>query len=146
MNRLITITWQLTVVLSACAQQEAPAPPVIAKQKTAPEKVYTYVEQMPQLPGGGGTQAIVNEIQKRTRYPVIDTSKQMRYSGIKYTFIVDSAGKLRDVVMVVSSENLTVDQAILNAVRSLPKLSPGRQNGRAVPVRFTLNIGCILVR
>jgi hypothetical protein len=53
--------------LSACAQQEAPAPPVAARQKPAPEKVYTYVEQMPQLPGGGGQQAIANEILKRVR-------------------------------------------------------------------------------
>lgn len=144
MIRLTAILWLLSVTFSTCAQQRALTP--LAKQKSAPEKVYTYVEQMPQLPGGGGTQAIVNEIQKRTRYPVIDTSKQMRYSGIKYTFIVDSAGKVRDVAMVVSSDNLAVDQAILDAVRSLPKFGPGSQNGRAVPVRFTLNIGCILVR
>jgi protein TonB len=108
--------------------------------------VYTYVEQMPQLPGGGGQQAIVNEIQKRTRFPGIDTSKPMRYSGIKYTFVVDTAGNVCDVAMVVSSDNLAVDQAILDAVRSLPKLSPGRQDGCSVPVRFTFNIGCILVR
>jgi protein TonB len=145
MNRLALILL-LSVTLSACAQQEAPAPPVVAKPEPAPEKVYTYVEQMPQLPGGGGQQAIVNEIQKRTRYPVIDTSKQMRYSGIKYTFVVDSAGKVRDAAMVTSSENPAVDQAILNAVHSLPKFSPGRQDGRPVSVRFTFNIACIFVR
>ena len=146
MDRPIAIAWLLTAVLSACAQQEAPAPPAVTTQKATPEKVYTYVEQMPQLPGGGGQQAIVNEIMKRTRYPVIDTSKQMRYSGIKYTFVVDSTGKIRDVAMVVSSDNLAVDQAILDAVRSLPKFSPGRQDGHIVPVSFTFNIGCILVR
>jgi len=104
------------------------------------------VEQMPELPGGGGTRAIINEIQKRTRYPVIDTSKQMRYSGIKYTFVVDTTGKVRNVAMVTSSDNLAVDQAILDAVRSLPQFSPGKQNGHLVPVRFTFTIGCILVR
>jgi len=146
MNRLVTIVWLLTATLGACAQQEAPAPPVAARQKLAPEKVYTYVEQMPQLPGDGGQQAIVNEIQKRTRFPSIDTSKQMRYSGIQYTFVVDSTGKVCDAAMVVSSDNLAVDQAILDAVRSLPKFSPGKQDGRIVPVRFIFNIGCILVR
>jgi protein TonB len=146
MNRPTAIVWLLTAALSACAQQEAPAPPVAAQQKPVPEKVYTYVEQMPELPGGGGQQAIINEIQKRTRYPVIDTSKQMRYSGIKYTFTVDSTGKVRDIAMIASSDNLAVDQAILDAVRSLPKFSPGRQDGRPVSVSFTINIACILVR
>lgn len=110
------------------------------------QKVYTYVEQMPQLPGGGGQQRIVNEILKRMRYPAIDTSKQMRYSGIKYTFVVDTTGKVRNVAMVTSSDNLAVDQAILDAVHSLPKFSPGKQDGHLVPVRFTFTIGCILVR
>nr|GFD35375.1 hypothetical protein [Tanacetum cinerariifolium] len=100
--------------------QKTLAPPIAAKSKPSPERVYTYVEQMPQLPGGGGQQAIVNEIQKRIRYPVIDTSKQMRYSGIKYTFVVDSTGKVSDVAMLAGSDNSAVDQAILNAVHSLP--------------------------
>jgi len=146
MNRLTATVLLLIAGLSACAQQEESTLPVVAKQKPAPEKVYTYVEQMPELPGGGGQQAIVNEIQKRTRYPVINTSKQMRYSGIKYIFVVDSTGKVRDATMVSSSDNPAVDQAILDAVRSLPKFSPGRQDGRPVPVSFTFNIGCILVR
>lgn len=146
MNRLTATAWLLASVLSACAQQEALKPPVAATPKPTPEKVYTYVQQMPQLPGGGGQQAIISEIQKRIRYPVIDTSKQMRYSGIKYTFMVDTAGKIRDVAMVASSNNPAVDQAIVNAVHSLPNLSPGRQEGQAVPVRFTVAIGCILVR
>jgi protein TonB len=146
MNRLTTISLLLNASLSTCTQQEAPAPPVVTKQKPAAEKVYTYVEQMPELPSGGGTQAIINEIQKRTRYPIIDTSKQMRYSGIKYTFVVDTTGKVRGAAMVASSDNAAVDQAILDAVRSLPKFSPGRQAGRLVPVRFTIPISCILVR
>lgn len=146
MNRLTATAWLLSLALSACAQQEAPKPPVAGTPKPAPEKVYTFVEQMPQLPGGGGQQAIINEIQKRIRYPAIDTSKQMRYSGIKYTFVVDKTGKVRDVAMVASSDNPAVDQAIVDAVRSLPKLTPGKQEGKEVPVRFTINIACILVR
>lgn len=70
----------------------------------------------------------------------------MRYSSIKYTFIIDAAGEICDAAMVISSDNPAVDQAIVNAVRSLPKLSPGRQQGQAVPVRFTFIVGYILVR
>lgn len=118
----------------------------MGRQKPAPVQMYTYVEQMPQLPGGGGIPAIVSEIQKRTRYPVINASTPMRYSGIKYTFIVDTTGKVRDAARVESSDNPAVDQAIIDAVHSLPKLSPGRQAGQTVPVRFTLASSCILVR
>ena len=64
MNRLTATVWLLTAALSACAQQEAPTLPVAAQPKPAPEKVYTYVEQMPQLPGGGGMSAIMSEFFK----------------------------------------------------------------------------------
>jgi protein TonB len=137
LRKLSMTVWVYSVSLWATAQKKPVAPA---------EKVYTYVEQMPQLPGGGGQQRIVNEILKRMRYPAIDTSKQMRYSGIKYTFVVDTTGKVRDVAMVVSSENPPVDRAILDAVRSLPKFIPGKQDGHLVPVSFTFTIGCILVR
>ena len=146
MKRLTATTWLLALALSACAQQESSEPPAMGRHKPASEQVYTYVEQMPQLPGGGGMAAIASEVQKRTHYPVIDASTPMRYSGIKYTFVVDTTGKVRDAAMVESSDNLAVDQAIIDAVHSLPKLSPGRQAGQTVPVRFTLTSSCILVR
>ena len=40
-----------------------------AAQSGSEDKVYTYVEQMPQLPGGGGNAAIVAAIQERLVYP-----------------------------------------------------------------------------
>lgn len=119
---------------------------LLVRAQSHTPQVYTYVEQMPQLPGGGGTAAIAAEVQKRVHFSAIDTSKEVRYSGIKYTFVVDSTGVVRHAAMVVSSDNLAVDNAILEAVRSLPRFHPGSQAGRPVSVRFTMRIGCILVQ
>jgi TonB family protein len=141
-----SLVLQLLIVLPSYAQQ-SPAPktqhlPVTNVAADAGE-VYTFVEHMPELPSGGGTAAIVTEIQKLIRYPALDLAEQMRYSGIKYTFVVDSVGTIRQAAMVVSSDNPAVDKAILTAVRSLPRLRPGMQDGRLVQVRFTFNISCI---
>jgi protein TonB len=122
-------------------------PLLVIAQSSPNSQVYAYVEQMPQLPSGGGTAAIVAEVQRRTHYPaVIRHDGEMRYSGIRYTFIVSPSGNVHDAAMVIGSSNQEVDQAILAAVRALPTFKPGMQHGQRVPVRFTLTISCIKIQ
>lgn len=140
MNRPIAIAWLLTAVLSACAQQEAPMLPVVAQQKVAPEKVYTYVEQMPQLPGGGGMGAIVNEFFKNF-HPSAAAIRGERQRPIIH-FEVGPDGLVRQVRMHTSSNSANFDSAMIAAVYALPRFTPGRQNGKAIPVSFNLPISC----
>ena len=102
------------------------------------DKVYTYVEQMPQLPGGGGTQAIVNAIQKAFRYPAVDLRNQVE-GRVFAKFTVDENGGLTDVE-VVKGLSGTIDAETIRAIKTLPKFIPGKQNGRAVKVSFTVPI------
>jgi protein TonB len=141
MNSLIAIAWLLTAALSACAQREQPTPPVAAKQKPAPEKVYTYVEQMPQLPGGGGQQAIVNAIMKRLRITAVALEGQLPETRIKFSFIVATDGSLQDVKILNSTRSSAIDKAILNSVYSLPCLTPGYQYGQPVRVQLIFPMG-----
>jgi protein TonB len=129
------------MTLSACAQQEAPAPPVVAKPKPAPKKVYTYVEQMPELPGGGGQQAIGNAILRRVRIPAFVLEGQLPETRIRFSFIVATDGSLRDVKVLNSTRSAIIDKAILTAVYALPCLIPGYQNGHPVPVQLIIPMG-----
>ncbi|HEX8330860.1 MAG TPA: energy transducer TonB [Hymenobacter sp.] len=70
-------------------------------QQTAPpqseaDKVYTYVEQMPQLPGGGGNSAIVTAIQRATKYPPLALRNQVE-GRVFVSFVVTSVGDVTSI-------------------------------------------------
>ncbi len=101
-------------------------------------KVYTYVEQMPALPGGGGMAAIVAAIQKNFRYPAVDLRNQVE-GRVFASFTVDENGDVSDV-KIVKGLTGTVDAETIRSIKSLPKFIPGKQNGRAVKVSFTVPV------
>lgn len=145
MNRLTAIVWLLTAALSGCAQQEAPAPPAAVRQKPTPEKVYTYVEQMPQLPGGGGQQAIGMELLKRLMrqpLPPIDLRQQYTGSATVY-FEVNSTGTVQHVKLLRATGSASVDSALVTVTKKLPRFIPGYQNGKPVTVSLTMPFSCI---
>lgn len=102
------------------------------------DKVYTYVEQMPSLPGGGGTQAIVDAIKKAFRYPAADLRNQVE-GRVFAKFTVDENGNLTDVETVKGLSS-TIDAETIRAIKTLPRFIPGKQNGRSVKVSFTVPI------
>jgi protein TonB len=132
----------MALALSACAQQEAPRLPVASTPKPAPEKVYTFVEQMPQLPGGCGTQRIWNEFQKRLRFPAIDLRQQYNGSATVYLEISPS-GVVQHVKLLRFTGSAAMDSALTTAAKALPRFTPGYQNGRPVTVSITLPIACL---
>lgn len=96
-------------------------------------KVYTYVEQMPQLPGGGGSAAIMAAIQARVA-PTGGCGGKVFAS-----FIVGASGVVRDA-KIVKGIGASCDEAVLVAIRGLPRFKAGRQNGRPVSVNFTVPV------
>ena len=112
-----------------------------AKPVQTDTRVYTYVEQMPQLPGGSGQQAIDNAIMRRLRIPAIALEGQLPETRIRFSFIVATNGSLQDVKILNSTRSSAIDKAILNAVYSLPCLIPGYQNGRPVRVQLIIPMG-----
>ncbi|GAB3858686.1 energy transducer TonB [Hymenobacter terrigena] len=107
-------------------------------EEVVENKVYTYVEQMPQLPGGGGNAAIVNAIQKAVKYPPLALRNQVE-GRIFVSFTVNPQGDVSDV-KVVKGLGSGLDEETIRAVKTLPKFIPGKQNGRAVSVSFTVPI------
>ncbi len=104
-------------------------------QALADDKVYTYVEQMPQLPGGGSVPAITEAIQQRLVLPpgtIIGDRKRV-FVG----FTVGKQGQIEEAHLV-QTPRPELDAAVLAAVRQLPTLVPGRQEGQPVRVSFTI--------
>ena len=100
--------------------------------------VYTYVEQMPQLPGGGGNAAIVAYIQQRVRYPQAQYRTTVE-GRVFASFIVGKDGLVREAKIVKGLDSL-LDAETLRVIQSLPAFTPGRQGGKAVDVSFTVPI------
>lgn len=102
------------------------------------DKVYTSVDQMPQLPGGGGSEAISKAIQNATKYPALAIQNQVQ-GRVFVSFTVEPQGDVSGV-KVVKGIGSGLDEEVVQAVKSLPTFIPGKQNGRAVRVSYTLPV------
>lgn len=115
-----------------------PDPPRAAspgKPVPSPAGIYTYVEQMPALPSGGGMGGIVQQIQQNLVYP----SGPHQEGKVFVNFIVLADGSVSDT-KIVKSLAPAYDEAVVAAIQKLPRFVPGTQNGRPVAVSFTVPI------
>ncbi|WP_426060387.1 energy transducer TonB [Hymenobacter sp. B1770] len=102
------------------------------------DRTYTFVEQMPELPGGGGTAAIVAAIQRAVKYPSLALSNGVE-GRVFVSFTVNPKGEVVDVA-IVKGLGSGLDEETMRAIRTLPKFIPGKQNGREVSVSFTVPV------
>jgi TonB family protein len=144
-GRNALIFWALLMTQPAFAQSGAlpkSPSPVVDTTTTKTEMVigqlYTSIEQMPQLPGGGGTGAIVNAIQRQIKYPPVALRKLIE-GRVTVSFTVGKNGAVRDP-KIVQGIGSGCDEAVLAAVQGLPRFIPGTQEGQPVPVGFTVPI------
>ena len=82
--------------------------------------------------------AIVAAIQKNFRYPAADLRNQVE-GRVFASFTVDENGDVSDV-KIVKGLTGTVDTETIRSIKALPKFIPGKQNGRAVKVSFTVPV------
>jgi TonB family protein len=102
-------------------------------------KVYSFAEQMPKLPGDGGQRAIVEAIQRKLVYPEAKAGEALPDGRVFANFVVDTDGTVQDAT-IVKSLSVVFDNAVLAAIRQLPRFEPGRQNDKAVAVSFTVPV------
>ncbi|RZK93419.1 MAG: energy transducer TonB, partial [Hymenobacter sp.] len=129
------------------ASEQTPAPPRPLKpgeEGSGPaisngQKVYTYVEKMPHLPGGGGQAAIVNTIRQNVEYPKSMTKGNTVKGRVFAQFLVNAKGEVQET-KIVKGLNPDLDNAVLASIKQLPRFEPGRQNGKPVAVTFTVPI------
>jgi TonB family protein len=110
----------------------------IAHQNTSPKdiKVYSFVEMMPQFPGG--QQALISYITRNLRYPRSVQENKMQ-GVVIVRFVVDEEGVV-DNIEVLRSVSSDLDNEAVRVVGSLPNWIPGKLNGAKVSVYYTLPI------
>lgn len=96
------------------------------------------VEQMPEFIGG--QDSMFNYINEQIIYPL--EAKNNKKEGIVYLgFIVDKEGKITNTSIKRGIANAPeLDQEALRVLNNMPAWKPGKQNGKAVNVAFTLPI------
>ncbi|MBR3452807.1 MAG: energy transducer TonB [Muribaculaceae bacterium] len=111
---------------------EAPA----EKPKEVVQEVFRSVEQMPQFPGG--ETALMKYLQSHINYPPMAAENNVQ-GRVVVQFVVDKTGKVGEV-KIVRSVDKDLDKEAARVCASLPKFTPGRQNGQAVSVWYTLPV------
>ncbi|WP_426058360.1 energy transducer TonB [Hymenobacter sp. B1770] len=101
-------------------------------------QVFSYVEQMPALPTGGGNQALVKAIQKLVKMPA-EVLEGRTEGHVVVRVVVGVSGVPRQAA-VVKSLSPACDGAALDAVRRMPRLVPGRYAGQPVPVLLSVPV------
>ena len=95
---------------------------------------FDVVEQMPEFPGGA--HALFEFLGKNIRYP--EAAEKAGIQGrVIVTFVVMKNGSV-DRAKVVKSVSPELDAEALRCVKSMPKWIPGKQNGEAVNVKYTI--------
>lgn len=105
-------------------------------EEVVEQKVYQYVEQMPVFPGG--QDALLAAIQKGATYPALALRNQIE-GKVFISFVVGPDGAVTDV-KVQKGIGGGCDESAVASVKKLPKFSPGKQNGRAVSVSYTVPV------
>ena len=108
----------------------------IVTEAPVEEEVFDMVEQAPQFPGGPAE--LMSYLGKNIRYPVIAQENGIQ-GRVVCQFVVGSDGSVRDI-KVLRSLDPSCDKEAVRVIQSMPKWIPGRQNGKAVSVRYTLPV------
>ena len=108
-----------------------PEPP-----KVEETKVFDVVEEMPQFPGGSS--ALFEYLSKNIKYPVVAEENGVQ-GRVVVTFVVERDGSITDV-KVVKSVDPSLDKEAQRVVKSMPHWIPGKQNGSAVRVKYTVPV------
>ena len=113
----------------------APPPPPAPKPEVA-TKVFDVVEEMPSFPGGNG--ALMSYLYSNTKYPVVAQENGVQ-GRVIISFVVERDGSISDV-KVARSVDPSLDREAQRVVKSMPRWTPGKQNGQTVRVKYTVPV------
>ena len=106
------------------------------KPKEEETKVFDVVEQMPSFPGG--MSALMQYLSSHIKYPVVAEENGIQ-GRVICTFVVERDGSITDT-RVARSVDPSLDKEAVRVINSMPRWIPGKQNGSAVRVKYTLPV------
>ena len=118
-------------VLKAKEVIAQPEPP-----KEEETKVFDVVEQMPSFPGGQA--ALMSWLSSNIKYPVVAEENGVQ-GRVVCNFVVERDGSITDV-KVVRGVDPSLDKEAIRVLKAMPHWIPGKQNGSAVRVKYTVPV------
>lgn len=111
---------------------------IVEEKKPEPvkEEVFKAVEQMPTFPGGDAE--LMKWLRDHIQYPTVAMENNIQ-GRVVVQFVVTKTGKVGEV-KVVRSVDRDLDREAIRVCKSLPDFIPGRMNGQAVNVWYTLPV------
>lgn len=107
-----------------------------AKKQDIQDTCYIIVEEMPEFPGG--TDSLMKFLSKSIVYPK-DAIEKKAEGMVICSFIVKADGRISDI-QIVRSINPLLDAEAIRVIKKMPKWVPSKQEGKPIPVKFTLPI------
>ena len=120
-------------VLKAKEDIPAPEPPKHVVEET---KIFTVVEQMPMFPGGDP--ALMGYLRDNIHYPTVAAENGVQ-GRVVVGFVVERDGSITDV-NIIRSVDPSLDREAMRVVKSMPRWTPGKQNGSAVRVKYQVPV------
>ena len=99
--------------------------------------ICVYYETWPEFPGG--QKEMFKYIQENLIYPKLALKKQIQGRSI-CQFIVEKDGSISHIQVVRSSGNKSLDRAAIRVIKTMPKWTPGRLQGKIVRTTYALPV------
>ena len=99
--------------------------------------ICVYYETWPEFPGG--QQEMFKYIQENLIYPKLALKKQIQGRSI-CQFIVEKDGSISHIQVVRSSGNKSLDRAAIRVIKTMPKWTPGRLQGKIVRTHYVIPV------
>lgn len=115
--------------------ESAQQPQTAAKNNTE-EPIFIVVEEMPEYPGG--MSEFMKFIAQNIKYPA-DALQGKVEGRVIARFVVCKDGSISDIE-IMRSVSPSLDAEAVRVLKLMPKWKPGRQRGKAVPVKFTVPV------
>lgn len=109
---------------------------IVEKKEPVKEEVFVAVEQMPQFPGGDAE--LMKFLSKNIKYPTMAMENNIQ-GRVVVQFVVTKTGAIGEV-KVIRSVDRDLDREAIRVCKSLPNFIPGKMNGQAVNVWYTLPV------
>lgn len=122
--------------IEAVRNDIAVATPPPAPKEEVTQKVFDVVEVMPSFPGGQG--ALIQYLNSHVKYPVVAQENGIQ-GRVTISFVVERDGSITGV-KVARSVDPSLDKEAARVVSSMPRWTPGKQNGSAVRVKFNVPV------
>jgi TonB family protein len=148
----VLLAFPLTLLLIAAFSYSLPAgeltkkissPATATPDTLSPQRqVYQVVDQMPEFPkvsgAPGGISGLMNYLQDNIIYP--ESAKNEGMEGTVYiSFVVEANGQITNV-QVIRGLGEPLDKVAEDVIAGMPVWEPGKKDGEAVAVQFTMPI------